>query len=155
VKDQEFRDIPKQAKSFYYNGDDSVIKRFLEVKVEIPFCARCDSNLQVSRWGWYDLPTVGKLQVYYCKPCNYEFMDFPHDELKKEMPRCPKCREKRYVAKWGMYHTMRMNIDIQYYHCSNCSHEFQRTPKMPRPDCLYCSGGHIRSKGPWKRKELR
>lgn len=124
VKNREFREVPKDSISFAYNGDDPVIQEFLEKKVEMPLCPRCSSNLQVCKWGWYDSPTVGRLQQYYCKPCNYEFMEFPSEEVKNDMPHCPKCHEQRHVRKEG--NRMRKTMPpLQKYTCTRCKYWFE------------------------------
>ena len=36
-----------------------------------------DDRMNVIKYGKYDSPTVGELQQYCCRPCNYEFTPFP------------------------------------------------------------------------------
>ena len=97
----------------------------LEKKLEVPECPRCNNNLQVSKWGWHDSPTIGKLQQYYCNPCNYEFMIFPKEEVKKSMPYCPKCHDRIDVRKEG--HRQRKTLPpVQKYTCTKCNYWFQK-----------------------------
>ncbi len=63
--------------SFDDKTSDPVVQKYLQKKASMPPCPRCDDRMNVIKYGKHDSPTVGKLQQYCCKPCNYEFILFP------------------------------------------------------------------------------
>jgi transposase-like protein len=68
-------------------------------KVGMPPCPRCVDRMNVIKYGKHNSPTVGELQQYFCKPCNYEFMLFPKLPQREDVEPCPECHRKDGVSK--------------------------------------------------------
>lgn len=124
IEKRYYGDIDRDSLTYDYNGDDEKIQDFLQDKSEMPACPRCDNQISVSKWGWRDSPTVGKLQQYCCSDCNYEFEEFPFEEVKKDMPKCPKCHQQSKVRKEG-HRKRKTKPPIQKYTCTECNYWFE------------------------------
>jgi transposase-like protein len=59
--------------SYDYDGGDPVIHDYLQMKIEMPECPKCNNNLQVMKKGWRNSSSKGRRKRYFCRPCNYYF----------------------------------------------------------------------------------
>ncbi|MHA1949136.1 MAG: recombinase family protein [Candidatus Thorarchaeota archaeon] len=119
----------RQGLSFGNKTSDSVVQKYLQKKAGMPPCPRCGDRMNVIKYGKYDSPTVGELQQYYCKPCNYEFMLFPELPLRTDLEPCPKCNKKEGVRKQGRVYRKSLRRCYQRFYCRFCNRWFQRCPE--------------------------
>lgn len=94
----------------------------------MPLCPRCGMSVAVSKWGYHISPTWGKLQKYYCKRCNYQFMPHPDKTMRTDVDNCPVCHSKTYVKKagWGKRSTRER---FRKYYCRECKRWFREEYK--------------------------
>lgn len=106
------------------NTGDEEVEKYLQQKAEMPPCPRCGEQLTVCKWGFRDSPTVGKLQVYCCRDCNYEFSQFPELPPREDVEPCPNCHSVYHVRKEG---TGREKSGERYqkYYCVECGRWFR------------------------------
>ncbi|MBA3045221.1 MAG: recombinase family protein [Euryarchaeota archaeon] len=104
-------------------GDEEV-EAYLQQKADMPPCPRCDGQITVCKWGFRDSPTVGRLQQYYCRDCNYEFEQFPELPPREDVEPCPHCDSVYKVRKEG---TAKNTAGERYqkYYCGGCERWFR------------------------------
>lgn len=81
--------------------------------------------MNVIKYGKHKSPTVGELQQYCCKPCNYEFMLFPKLPPRTDVEPCPECGGIDGVSKHGRVYRKSHRRHYQRFYCRFCNRWFQ------------------------------
>ncbi|MFQ5885353.1 MAG: hypothetical protein ACE5IO_09670, partial [Thermoplasmata archaeon] len=119
----------KDELSFNNASSNPIVQKHLQKKASMPPCPRCGEKLKVIKYGIRDSPTVGKLQQYYCKPCNHEFTPFPKLPPRTDVDPCPECHKRDGVSKHGRIHPKSDEGSYQRFFCRFCCRWFQKHPR--------------------------
>ncbi|MCK5290689.1 MAG: recombinase family protein [Thermoplasmata archaeon] len=115
----------RQGLSFGDKTSDPVVQKYLQKKAGMPPCPRCGDRMNVIKYGKHKSPTVGELQQYCCKPCNYEFMLFPKLPPRTDVEPCPECGGIDGVSKHGRVYRKSHRRHYQRFYCRFCNRWFQ------------------------------
>ena len=103
--------------------EDERINRYLDVKVDMKPCPKCNSKMFVKRNGYYYSKKLKrKRQCYYCWSCDAKFSDRVMDKI--EHPPCPVCDKNDRV--WRKQKAQNTKGEYVRYHCQRCNRHFTR-----------------------------
>jgi DNA invertase Pin-like site-specific DNA recombinase/transposase-like protein len=135
IKDENRKKLPEffngSVVDITFKSDEEILSdmrlsKYVRSKHEMPHCTRCGNQYPVRKDGWSE-SQHGKLQMFYCTDCNYEFRIYPNPirdaRLDAIRPTCPVCRSKKIVSEGTDYN--RKGKLFRVWECKDCRKVFR------------------------------